>query len=296
MAARLVGRLTLRLLTMRSMEDVAAEAIVRAPNAGRSRFGACDDEVRVEVGPPSAVLSIRLVNAPQPRHTVFVLHGIRDSKESVSGWGETLALAGFRAVLVDLRGHGRSTGETLTYGVRESLDLVQVLDSLIAQGLAVGDAGVMGHSYGAATAIQWASRDPRVRAVVAVAPFARLLDVLAGYSPLPLPASFVRRSIELAGLRGDFDPTAASPMDAIARTRARVLLIHGRADTRIPPWHSERIHAAGKGRTELVLVEGAGHLSIARAKATRLAERASSWFAASLAGSLHPPAARSRRR
>jgi pimeloyl-ACP methyl ester carboxylesterase len=278
LAVAIAGGLTLSLLAIKPIEEVGATAIVQAPNAGRSARPVVDGELRVDVGPPAAVISLRVVDAVHPRGTIFVLHGIRDSKESMRGWSDMLSRAGYRAVLVDLRGHGRSTGDTLTYGVRESVDLTQVLDALVGRTLVTGEIGVMGNSYGAATAIQWAGRDPRVKAVVAVAPFSSLRDVVPGYSPLPLPAFLVRRAIDIAGLRGGFDPDDASPMAAIARTTARVLLIHGRADKRIPAWHSEHIAAAGPGHTELVLVDGEGHESVAGAATTRLAERSIGWF------------------
>ena len=293
LAAAVAGKLALGLLGVVPLAEVGAEALVRSPNAGRAPPPARDGELRVEVGPPRAVLSIELVDPPAARATVFVLHGIRDSKESMRGWGRMLAARGYRAVLVDLRGHGRSTGDALTYGVHDARDLAGALDALEARRLLVGPVGVMGNSYGAATAVQWAGRDERVRAVVAVAPFASLRAVVAGYLPVRLPAPLVSRAIELAGARAGFDPDEASPEEAAGRARAAVLLVHGLADARIPAWHSERILAAARARrpphpaaasahAELVLVEGAGHDSVAGAPAARLAERAAAWFAAHL--------------
>jgi pimeloyl-ACP methyl ester carboxylesterase len=189
-----------------------------------------------------------------------------------------LVRAGYRAVMPDLRGHGRSTGETLSYGVFEARDLADTLDALVAGGLAHSQVGVMGNSYGAAVAVQWAGADPRVRAVVAVAPFATMREAVAGYLPLRIPATFVRRATDAAGLRGGFDPDAASAVDAMRRTSARVLLMHGLKDERIPPWHSERIHAARPDLAEVVLIEGASHRNICGAPSTRLADRAAAWF------------------
>ncbi len=160
-----------------AVEHVGASALVYAPNAGhppesRRRPPAARDRgadpgarpPRPRSAPPRASLSLLLVDPPAPRGTVFVLHGIRDRKDSMLGWGRGLAQAGYRAVLVDARGHGRSSGDFLTYGVVESRDLSQVLDALEAQGLAAGRVGVMGVSYGASTAIEWAGAEPRVAA------------------------------------------------------------------------------------------------------------------------------------
>jgi pimeloyl-ACP methyl ester carboxylesterase len=188
-----------------------------------------------------------------------------------------LAAAGFRAVLVDLRGHGRSTGDWLSYGVVESRDLAQTLDALEARGLRVGSVGVMGLSYGAAIAIQWAGIDARVRAVVAVAPFASLRDVVPGYAPALLPSSFVSGAIDMAGREGGFDPDDASPVLAIGRTQAPVLLIHGEDDRRIPAWHSKLIFAARAEHTEVLLLPGVGHGAIA--DDSIVGERAPAWFA-----------------
>ena len=214
----LAGGLLVSAVALRPVEDVCASAIVTAPNAGKPGPSSTQPgELRVDVGGPSrpsrtaATLSVEIAGPASPRGTVFVLHGIRDSKASMRGWGEMLARAGYRAVLVDSRGHGRSTGDWLTYGVNESRDLAQVLDLLASRGQVAGEVGVMGISYGAATAIQWAGLDARVKAVIAVAPFASLRDVVPGYSPVPLPDAFLRRAIDLAGLRGGFDPDAASP-------------------------------------------------------------------------------------
>jgi pimeloyl-ACP methyl ester carboxylesterase len=264
-------------LSCQPLQHMVASAIVVAPNRGAPPPATIDGEFSVLVGPPSATLSLEIIDGKDPFGTVFVLHGIRDDKRSVRRWGQMLAAAGMRAVLVDLRGHGRSTGDWLSYGIVESRDLMQALDAIEERGLRVGLVGVMGISYGAAVAIEWAGSDARIRAVVAIAPFASLRSVVPAYAPVPLPASFVSGAIDMAGREGGFDPDEASPVLAIARSRAAVLLIHGLDDHRIPAWHSKLILAAGRGHTELFLVPGAGHRSIASDPVIR--DRAPAWLA-----------------
>src|SRR5205807_821916 len=143
-----------------AVEHVGASALIYAPNAGRPPDPAGDPAppalgpltaraLRVDVGPPRASLALLLLDPPAgtaPRATVFLLHGIRDRKESMLGWGRRLATEGYRAVLVDARGHGRSSGDFLTYGVVEARDLSQALDALAAQCLIAGRVGAMGAS------------------------------------------------------------------------------------------------------------------------------------------------------
>ncbi len=255
----------------------AAAAIIHAPNRGAPEPPPLDGELRVPVS--GASIAIELVEPQAPVHaTVFVLHGIRDRRDSMRSVGAALAARGARAVLVDLRGHGRSTGDVLSYGVFDKADLGSVTDELARRGLVTGALGVYGYSYGAATAIQWAGSDSRVRAVVAVAPFVSLRRIVPEYTPLPLPKSFVDSCVDEAGVEGGFDPDAASPLRAITQTTAPVLLLHGDADERIPIAQSRELSAAG--HAELVVVSGATHESIGGA--TELRDRAIPWLVAKL--------------
>jgi len=267
-----------RTLALRAVLSAVVPALVWAPNHGRT-IVPVPGELRIDVGPPAASLAVALIEPHlSVRGTVFVLHGIRDSKESVRAWGERLASAGYRAVLVDLRGHGRSSGTFLSYGVVESRDLAQVLDAIDSRGLRTGSVGVMGLSYGAATAIEWAAIDSRVEAVVAVAPFASLRSVVPGYVPIQLPSFFINRCIDVAAKVAGFDPDRASPAEVIRNTRAPLLLIHGQSDDRIPFWHSKLIAAAAVGPVELVVVPSADHGSIAADASGVVSERATEWF------------------
>jgi alpha-beta hydrolase superfamily lysophospholipase len=263
------------------LEAAFAEAIVFAPNRGRAApTVAFTGETLVEVGPPAATLSLEIVSATVPRATIFLLHGVRDSKRSLLALAERFAAAGYRAVIVDSRGHGRSSGDALTYGVQESKDLAQLLGVLASRGVASGPIGAFGFSYGASTAIQWAARDARVSAVVAAAPFTSLRDVAPRYLPVPLPGDFIRRAIDLAGEKGAFDPDAASPLSAAASTNAALLLVHGKDDWRIPAGHSERIYRSCKSRSRsaLVVVPGTGHNAVLASRKADLASRAAAWF------------------
>src|SRR5437763_1105812 len=118
-----------------AFERLGAHAIVDAPNQHRAMARQGGAERFVDVGPPAATLAIELVEPTlPPRATIFVLHGIRDRKENLRHWAEHLSEAGYRAVLVDSRGHGHSTGDWLTYGVQESRDLSQLVDALQLDG------------------------------------------------------------------------------------------------------------------------------------------------------------------
>lgn len=259
-------------------------AIIYAPNADKEIDPARDPDaaslhqlgvsrhLRVQVGPPAASLSCWVIDPPQrqqPRGTVLALHGIRDSKRSLLSLGRRLASAGFRAVVPDHRGHGRSTGKWLSFGAVESKDLVQLMNHLESKRLLAPPVGAMGFSYGAATAIQLAGRDRRVKAVVAVASFTDLHQVVRSYIRFYVPVlgslipdSSIDDAVAEAGEQAGFDPRAASPLRSIRTSRARVLLIYGGQDRRIPPDNGRALHRAAPRLTELIVVPEMNHATI----------------------------------
>ena len=157
--------------------------------------------------------------------------------------------AGYRAVLVDLRGRGRSTGKYMTFGLQEAKDLSQVIDALAEKGLLAGGLGVYGISYGATTSIHLAAVDRRVRAVVAVEPFSTAREevphfarVMAPGVGLLIPDKTYQQSLDEAGRIAHFDPDEADAVKAIQRTSAPVLIVHGTNDW-IVPHRAERAFA-----------------------------------------------------
>jgi pimeloyl-ACP methyl ester carboxylesterase len=262
-----------------------------------------DRQVRVSVGPPDATISVWITEpskahedfwfdgkgnadirrkpstqpatqpASQPvcKGTIFLLHGILDNKAfgPYILYREALTHQGYRVVQIDHRGHGRSTGDFISFGAIEKHDMVQVLDALEQQSLITANVGVVGVSYGAAIAIQWAAIDPRVKAVVAVEPYSSLREVARDGAPLVLgPGKFfysdkdINKTVTIAGQIAHFNPDDASTVDAIAQMRTPVLLIHSRADTFVPYGHSQRLHDAAPDHSKLILVDGQSHFDI----------------------------------
>lgn len=226
---------------------------------------------------PPEQIAYEIISAPSPTHTVFVLHGMRDSRGSMVPWARALVDVGARAILVDARGHGRSTGKVFSYGVRESLDLVGLLDALSAQGVVVGKIGVLGFSVGAGTAIMWAGRDSRVAAVVAVAPIATM-DFLRDRLPIALPDFVVHGIVGQVGRRSGFDPREAGGLAWIEKTHAPVLFVHGAKDRSVDPEASRVLFARAPPGSELVIVPDHTHASMLRDAESIGRTRATPWL------------------
>jgi len=172
----------------------------------------------------------------------------------------------FTVLVPDSRGHGLSGGPIVTYGIRESSDVRCWADRLF-QEPRVGRLYGIGQSLGAATLLQSLRVEPRFRAVVADSPFANFEEIayerLQQVSGIPQLAFWpvVRLGFVYADLTERVDLRQASPLESVRATRVPILLIHGAADTNIPPHHSDELHAANPGSTKLWIVPGASHVA-----------------------------------
>lgn len=243
--------------------------------------------IAIQVGPPNARIAGWLVEPTNgaAKGTVVLLHGVRMDKRSLAPMGAALTDAGYRAVLLDLRGHGESSGRYLTYGAVEAADVSQVLDSLSASGLALGQVGVYGFSYGGAVALEVGARDPRVQCVVAVAAFSSLREVVADYRQkyLPWPVALIperwfQGAVDHAAAWADFDPDRSAPIELVRHSTAVTLLIHGSADTQIPLRHSRALLKAAGDRAKLVVLPGATHDAMPSDASGAIRREAVAWF------------------
>jgi pimeloyl-ACP methyl ester carboxylesterase len=238
------------------------------------------------VGPPNASLAFWVLEPRPPvRGTILALHGFITDHSQVAPAGRALQAAGYRVVLVDLRGHGKSLADHITYGVQDAKDLSQLTDYLQRRRLAGRSIGVFGTSYGAASAILFAGQDSRVKAVVAVAPFSTLREEAPyfGQHLMPLPGLFMSADdyitvVNRMGAEAGFDPDACSPLAAIAKTKAQVLLFHGTADLVVPSHASEELAAAAPGHSQLTLLPGKGHLALCLDWFGELRPQTQAWF------------------
>jgi len=196
----------------------------------------------------------RCATALQRRGTLIYLHGISDNRKGARGLVDRFNALGLDVVAYDSRAHGESSGDACTYGFYEKQDLRRVID-VVRPGPVV----LLGHSLGAAVALQEAATDPRVATVVAAEPFADLRTIATDRAPAFFTPLVIRLGLALAEWQAGFRVDEVSAVTAAARLTIPVLLIHGDSDWQTRPEHSRRIEAALGGPKRLVLVRGAGH-------------------------------------
>jgi len=284
---------------MVGMIDPAAYNFVSSLTVKTAADGSKTREIKTSWDTPFGKDGRPLPTTTPPKGTLVLLHGIMMSRESMHLWAIYFAQQGYRIVLVDLRGHGRSTGRWIGFGAWEVADLIKVADELERRELLVGKLGVFGISYGGALAIQWAAQDPRIATVVGLAsysdPCVAIPEFLRAAAP-KLTAklsdkTFAQAEAKAADMAG-FRWQDVNVVDAMRRVKVPVLLFHGGYDAWVPPRHSEllaQVAPAGSRREETP----DDHLSLAM-RFDLIGPAALAWFAEKLTSGAPPAASVSR--
>jgi fermentation-respiration switch protein FrsA (DUF1100 family) len=216
-------------------------------------------------------LSLRawLVPAQSPNGAGMILvHGLGANRSALLPTAEILHRNGYHVLLLDLRGHGESEGDQITYGYLEALDVMAGMEYMTVDlGLEPDRIGLLGVSMGGAAVVRAAGMIDQVGAIVIES------------SPSSLEGGIIDAFDEMSLLpRWPF----AILITALAERRvgARVeevdscrilhtlqglpkLLIHGDQDTLLPLEHHLRMVDAAAEPKESWIVAGMGHESAA---------------------------------
>lgn len=197
-----------------------------------------------------------------PRGTVVLLHGYGLAQFSMAPWALRLAQEGWRCVLVDLRGHGKSTGKQIYYGLQEAQDLSQLLDQLAMDGGLKEPVAAFGESYGAVMALRWKTVEPRVQMVVAITLYAGLSNTVlnlrheyARWLPKSLIKSGLKKLPAILGTSaGELDTTTA-----LARHPVGALFVAATEDKITPAIDVEKLHSLASPGSKLLVLTNATH-------------------------------------
>lgn len=180
---------------------------------------------------------------------IILFHGYRGSALRDCTGGLILAdRLGFNVLTVDQRGHGRSGGTAITFGILERYDCLRWAEYSahhLTQGAPILLSGL---SMGAATVLM-AAELPLPKDVVGImadCPYSSPKDIIKKVcKDRKLPPNLAYPFVWLgAKLFGHFDLNASSPVKAIALTKVPILLFHGEEDHFVPCQMSRAIQSA----------------------------------------------------
>lgn len=186
---------------------------------------------------------------PQPRADAPVLLYLHGARRNV--WGSTFRIRnmhalGFSVLALDYRGFGRSSPELPSEaGVLED---ARAGWDWLARSQPQAPRYVFGHSLGGAVAVQLAGTVDDCRGLIVEGSFTSIPDVVASFKWGWLPvAPLISQRFDAA--------------EAIARVKAPVLVVHGSADSLIPPALGRALYERASAPKRFVLVEGGSHHS-----------------------------------
>ncbi|MCB0196402.1 MAG: alpha/beta fold hydrolase [Anaerolineae bacterium] len=220
-------------------------------------------------------------------HAIIVVHGIHANRRTVLPEANILAEAGYHLLMIDLRGHGLSDGDQISYGYREALDVQAAVDYLDALP-EIDKIGVLGTSLGGATVVRAAAIDERIDAVVIESSYSSLpeaiddgFDNLSFFPKWPFAPLFVRLAEWRLGLKAE---QVDSARDLAGFQPRPVLIIHGLEDQLFPPEHAKRMFAAAQEPKDLWLIEGLRHANPVPGREAEYQERVVRFFERAFGG------------
>lgn len=204
------------------------------------------------------------VRAENPRGTVLFAHGYRSTL--LVDFGLALELYhkyGMNLLIPDQRSHGKSEGRYITFGVKESGDMLRWIEyhnetfgnkPMILSGL----------SMGASTMMYLADQQlpENVKGIIAdcgfTSPKEILRNVFQKVVHLPAgPTLFVTDLV--ARLVAGFHLTEKDTRKTLQKNRLPIIMVHGMDDSFVPCSMTEEGFAVCTGNKQMFLVEGADH-------------------------------------
>lgn len=200
-------------------------------------------------------------DAPASTSVIILLHGYGSNRLNMGEHAAFLNAAGYGVLMVDMRGHGESTGGRRINGWPDTADVAALVEFL-AQRPEVAHIGVIGFSTGAQVAARAGADLPQIEALVLDGPSPAtgrdvrpLVDTHPWYGFWYVSVSLADRLMALT-MRVDV-PEAV--VDALDRIEDRPVLVIAGAAERPEPDYAKAYRDALGDNGELWLIDGATH-------------------------------------
>lgn len=222
---------------------------------------------------------------------VLLLHGVRSDRRQMLGRARFLFQAGYSVMLIDLPGHGESSGDRITAGYREAEGVDAALNYL-ATTFSDEKVAVIGASLGAA-AFVLSQASPSPSAVVLESMYATIEAAITHrlrqwigppsglFTPLFLWQLPFRLDISAAELR---------PIDKLPSLSSPVLIMSGREDQHTPLPETLSLFEVANQPKELWIVAGAAHVDLHAYNPAAYEARIAAFLCKHLHGAVHPVA------
>lgn len=204
------------------------------------------------------------VKAENPKGTILLAHGYRSTM--LVDFGKVMQMyheLGLNLLLPQQRAHGESEGKYITFGVKESRDMLKWVEYHNTQ-LCDCQVILSGLSMGASTVLFMADEDlpSNVKGIIADCGFNSPRDILAKVyrNIIKLPPEPTIWAAELfARLFAGFSLYEKDSRKTLAKNKLPIIMVHGTGDDFVPCEMTKVAYEVCKGDKQILLAEGAGH-------------------------------------
>ncbi|MBQ4118894.1 MAG: alpha/beta hydrolase, partial [Clostridia bacterium] len=196
--------------------------------------------------------------------TVFLFHGYRsNATHDFSCAVQMYYDMGFNVFMPDQRAHGKSEGKLITFGVKESRDVVTWTE-YINRKYATKQLIITGISMGATTVLLSLKHNlpKNVMGVIADCGFTSPEEIIVkvGKDAYKVNPTFFIPFLDCAcKLIGGFSIRNQSTIDAVKNTELPIFFIHGKKDNFVPCEMSEKTFSCCKENCRIFISAEAGH-------------------------------------
>lgn len=203
-----------------------------------------------------------IYDAPSPS-AVLVIPGFwRDRRHpSMVRLAHFLNGEGYRAVVLDVRGHGDSEG-TYGFNLHEHHDVAAVAQQLLAENATIGTLTLIGFSYGGAIAISTvAHHELPVSSLLLISPVADFKMIVPRLNPFTIHKHIAfSQALRRPRFTWTIRRTAKlRALDDVVKLRVPVCFIHVKNDWLIGHTHSVALYEAANEPKELHLLDIEGN-------------------------------------
>lgn len=194
----------------------------------------------------------------------ILFHGYRSCSFRDCSGGHLLSRKmGFNALVIDQRAHGKSSGNTITFGVKEHRDCKMWIDYAVRRFGTDCPIMLSGISMGAATVLMAAGLElpENVVCIIADSPYSTPSAIIEKVcADLHYPVALCRPFLHLsARIFGHFRLNACSAKEAVKYAKIPILLIHGEDDRLVPCAMSFEIAKCSGSKATVATFPSAGH-------------------------------------
>ncbi len=196
--------------------------------------------------------------------TIIMFHGYRSSAARDFSCAVKMYLdKGFNVLLCDQRSHGRSEGKLITFGIKESRDVLTWVE-LAVEHFSAEKIILSGLSMGATTVLFACEHglSRKVKGITADCGFSSPADIInkVAKKSFKINAKPFLPFLNLFCLAfGSFSIYSTNTSKAIKNCDIPILFLHGKADNFVPCEMTEAAFKNANKKSQLLLVDNAGH-------------------------------------